>query len=234
MAIEKYLVESTNRMDSLLAKCDASPESERSLMSEAAAIGCRVLRRLCDDSELEDKLDLFADVRLITTHVQKYSARDRRRERTRVWEFRSIIENSDSFETFLQLEREVMIRGGLHMEVVDLLIAANYSALQAVKDRAKPPSEVIETTRTLRDRACILSSDLATKAVDESRLESFKEKVKHSMLGVGGAALVGLNVSALATSVGITTVGSAVSAALGGGIIQSAAANLFGARGAGA
>lgn len=232
MPFEIYVVESMNRMDMLLAKSEIHPEQKKDYVLEAALVGCRTLGRLCDDPELVPALDQFSDVRLIVTYIQKTTTRAKRSQRNRVQAFRSIIEDPTNFEHFLTLEREVLLKGGVAPDVVDLLIEQSQEAIDEVRARAKPPSEVLERVRLLRDRACVLSNDLIAEAVADNSWEGIKEKIKRVLLGLGGTAIIGLNASSLAGSVGITAVGSAVSAALGATVLQMATADKAKARGA--
>jgi len=64
----------------------------------------------------------------------------------------------------------------------------------------------------LRDRAWLVSADLKAKASDETKWDAIKARIKKATLGIGGGALMGLNASASAATVGITSVGSVVSA----------------------
>ncbi len=232
MPIEKYLIESVRQMHTLLVQCEVNPQRNANCLVEASALGCLTLKRLCDDPDFHDVLDEFADVRLISTFIQKQSAKQKRIERKRINEFRSIVENSDNFEMFLDLEKEVLLRGGVPAEVTELLIEASLETIEEIRARAKPPSEVMEIVRVLRDRACLVSADLKAKAIDESRWDGIKARIRKTTLGIGGAALIGLNASALAATVGITSVGSVVSAALGGAVLSGAAADIGKSRGA--
>jgi hypothetical protein len=92
---------------------------------EASAVGCLTLKRLCDDPEFDLALDTLADVRIISTFMQKQSAKQKRIARKRINEFKSIVENPDNFEMFLELEKEVLLQGGVPSEVTELLIEAS-------------------------------------------------------------------------------------------------------------
>lgn len=226
MAFETYLIDTIKQMDSFLLTAEVDPNKSPECLSGAAGAGCRTLKRLCDDKDLDATLDQFADVRIITTFIQRSSARSRRSERRRTLEFKSIIEDPTNFERFLELEREVLRKGGVPHDTIERILESCLEAIEEVRERAKPPSEIIDTVRTLRDRACQLSQDLTDKAVRESRWSDIRTRLKKVTLGAGGLALVGLNASALAASVGITAVGSVVSAAFGGAVLAGATADL--------
>jgi hypothetical protein len=201
-------------MDALLLQSDLDKEPDQTLL-KAAAIGCRTLGKLCEDPELPRTFEQAADVRIIARFMEKASEREQRASRQRVQEFRNIIENPDRFNEFLALERELLIKGGVPLDVVDLLIEASYRAVDEIKVRARPPEEMM------------------SNAADLERWGRLKGKIKLTVAGLGGIGLAGLNVSALAVSMGITTVGSTVSTAIGGGIISGAAAELLKTREAG-
>jgi hypothetical protein len=232
MSFQTYLIESVQQMDALLLQSDLDKEPDQTLL-KAAAIGCRTLGKLCEDPELPRTFEQAADVRVIARFMEKASEREQRASRERVQEFRNIIENPDRFKEFLELERELLIKGNVPFHVVDLLIEASYRALDEIKVRAKPPDEIMSTVLLLRDRACLLFNDMKTSAVDLRRWGRLREKIKLTVVGIGGIGLVGLNASALALSIGITTVGSTVSGAIGGGIISGVAGELLKTREAG-
>jgi len=232
MSFQTYLIESVQQMDALLLQSDLDKEPDQTLL-KAAAIGCRTLGKLCEDPELPRTFEQAADVRIIARFMEKASEREQRASRQRVQEFRNIIENPDRFNEFLALERELLIKGGVPLDVVDLLIEASYRAVDEIKVRARPPEEMMSTVVLLRDRACLLFNDMKSNAADLERWGRLKGKIKLTVAGLGGIGLAGLNVSALAVSMGITTVGSTVSTAIGGGIISGAAAELLKTREAG-
>lgn len=214
-------------MNALLLHADLSTEQHRKSLLEAAAIGCRVLGKLCNDPELPQKLEQAADVRIIARFMQKASEREQRTQRELVAEFRRIIENPEHFESFLELEREILMKGGMPYDVVGLLIEASYKALEEVKARAKPPEELSASVHLLRDRVCLLFQDLKADTREKQRWGNIKSKIKIAMVGVGSVAMIGLNLSALAASLGMTTVGSGISSSIGGGIVSGAALEIL-------
>jgi hypothetical protein len=226
MGFETYVVETINQMNLLLVRSDTHSKQRQDYLLEAAVLGCRTLKQLSGDTGFSSTVEEFADVRIIKGFLERASDDYKRRESEKVDQFRTIIENSDCFATFLDLELEVMVKAGLSVDIVDSLIKSSRESIEDVQKRAKPASEVIETVRLLRDRACLLSDDLINEAKDEDRWEGVKERIKKVILGLGGVALIGLNASSLAASVGITAAGSAVSAALGAVFITSAAADI--------
>jgi hypothetical protein len=226
MPFETYLVESIKQMTTLVIQSDASAEQHSKCLMQAAEIGCRTLDRLCKDPELPQKLEQAVDVRIIARFMERSTEREQRRQREQVAEFRNIVENPDNFKNFLELEREILIKGGVPYEVVDLLIEASYQTLDEIKARATPPEELNSRVHLLRDRACLLSHDLETDAADKQRWGNIKSKIKIATLGIGGVALAGLNLGALAASVGMTAVGSNVSVAIGVGIASNAAVEI--------
>jgi len=223
MGFETYVVETINQMNLLLVRSDTHSKQRQDYLLEAAVLGCRTLKQLSGDPGFSSTVEEFADVRIIKGFLEGASDEYKRRESEKVDQFRTIMENSDYFATFLDLEREVMVKAGLSVDIVDSLIKSSRESIEDVQRRARPASEVIETVRLLRDRACILSDDLINEAKDEDRWEGVKERIKKVILGLGGVALIGLNASTLAASVGITAAGSAVSAALGAVFIHNAA-----------
>lgn len=231
MRFEDYLIKSINQMEDLLMKAEAFPGQAPDCLLAAAVLGCRTLKELTGDVNLNSVTEEFADVRIIKGFLDRASSEYKRRQ-AKIDEFRSVIEESDRFDDFLDLEREILIKGGLHRDTVEALIEASRESITEVRERAKPPSEVLEAARLLRDRACVLASDLIEEARQQDRWEDIKERIRKVILGLGGAALIGLNASSLAASVGITAALSVVSVGIGGAVVQSAAADIAKSRGA--
>lgn len=234
MAFETYLVESIKQMDALLLQSDLTSEQHSKPLLKAAAIGCRTLGKLCEDPELGQKLEQAVDVRIIERFMESVSDIEQRRRREHLAEFRAIIENPEQFKAFLALEREVLIKGGVPYNVVDLLTEASYRAIDEIKARAKPPEEVSANIFLLKDRACLLFRDMEANVMDQKRWGDIKGKIKIAMVGIGGVAMIGLNLSALAASLGMTTVGSGISTSIGGGIVSGAAMEMLKPSAAGA
>src|SRR5690349_12981942 len=120
MPFETYLVESIKQMNGLVIQSGLSDEQHTKCLIEAAAIGCRTLGQLCEDPELPQKLEQAADVRIIARFMERASERGQRRQRELVVKYRNIVENPDNFKDFVGIEREVLIKGGIPPEVVDL------------------------------------------------------------------------------------------------------------------
>jgi hypothetical protein len=150
-------------------------------------------------------------------------------------EFRKLVEREESFEEFLRIEYDVLVKGGLFPDIAAALIQESRRTLRNVRERARPADEVVDAARRLRDQACRLSDELIKQAQEDRTWARFKDRVKRIIKGIGGAAVIGVNaatfISTAATPAAPATIAmGAVSAAIGGEIIKNAAAPL--ARGA--
>ena len=213
MAYELYVVESANQMNQLLIKVELDPEQQGEEIVEAAAIGCRTLKQIVDDSGFRRTVERMAALRL-----DKFGSTTQ--------EFKDILDDFDKFERFLCLEHEVIVKGGIAADLADKVVDQCRAALNLVTKRVQTPDEVLEAVRTLRDQACDRSRILVAQSANCRKASEMEGQLWKITIGLGGAALIGLNAAIAATtaipSVGLTAAGAAVSAAFGGAIIRNA------------
>jgi hypothetical protein len=212
MAFETYLIEAANVMKLRLNQAEAHPEQAEDNLGEASVIGCDTLRRLSEDENFRQTLE-----RMVET-------------RTRIGQdFRIVTDDLAHFEFFLGVERDLLVRGGLSEELADELIQECRNVLENVKRRQAAPREILDSVYSIRDRTCELSASLVQRrreAIEREREARERAQttrmLRRAVMVIGGAAIVGINVSALAATLGVSAVGSAVSQALGSGIIGAA------------
>lgn len=215
MGFETYLIEHVNQMHDLMIEADVHPEDENTNLVEAAVIGCETLKRLIGDKSFLRTVEQMSTARL-----------DERGHTGR--EFLHIVDNMNNFEEFLKIEHKLLLESGLFPDIAATLISLSRNALDDVRDRAKPASEVIDAARTLTDQACETAHDLVEKAQRTNKWDTLKDRLKRIMMGIGGAAVIGVDAAAaLPTAVTpvapLTVAMGAVSAAFGASLVQNAA-----------
>jgi hypothetical protein len=181
MAFEQYLVIATNQLHELEVQAKFHPDEEGSKILEASIIGCQTLARLLEDRSFGRTLEQMSAARnaLHGTHAE---------------EFHRLIEAEDSFENFLKIEKEVMVKGGLFPDVANSLVQESRHALERVRQGAVPVNEVILATIKLRDEACHISDELYLKEEKGRVWEKWRKRIRRVGQGMAGGALIGLNV----------------------------------------
>jgi hypothetical protein len=207
MPLETYLINAANEMNLLLSKAPAHPEREQDHLREAAFIACNTLKQLSSDREFYRAVEQLAE-----------------RQSENASDLDAITGDSAHFESFLRVEREIMIRAGITPELADHLLNKARELIQAVRSHSAEPQEVFAAFNAIRDRVCDLALSLQQQRQDRKTREWSKMFVLRVTFAVGGAALIGLNVSQLAVSLGLTAVGAAVSGAIGSTLIGNAVA----------
>ena len=215
MGFETYLVENVNRMHTLLMRAELVPQNESACLTEAAVIGCKTLERLMGDKSFALTIKEMSAARLDEDgHTRR--------------EFSHLVDDLNTFEEFLKVEHDLLLESGLFPDIAESLINLSRKALDEVRYRAQPASEVIEAARTLKDQACKSAENLVKQNKDAEGWAGLKNRLKRIVTGIGGAALVGVNAAALVPTaatplVVFTAAMAAVSAALGGALVQNAA-----------
>jgi hypothetical protein len=190
MGFEIYLTESVNQMHSLSLKADIAEakgnlEQENDYILQAALTGCNILKRLTDDPDFRRTIGELVKARFDPLGNE-------------LDEFKSITKDIETLESFLLIEREILIKGGMFPDVANQVVDISRYTLEQVK-RFTPASEVIDRVGILRDQACSLANELVTKANESRRWEGIKGKVSTIMKGIGGAAMIGFNAAAAVT-----------------------------------
>lgn len=202
---DRLLVTATDKMQEYLDQMTLYPDNNVYLM-EASAIACGTLGRLQDNPRFREDVE----------KVHSFSS-----------QLADVEEFSDSFEEFMQVEREILTNGGLSATSVSLLTAQCRTCIRNFHDhRGSTPEDVIGSVNTLRTAACEIADQLSSKYRDNERLGQWRKRARIVGLGLGGATVIGLNFSPLTTTVGLSTVGSQLSGEIGVGMIYTAAAML--------
>ncbi len=231
MGFESYLIENVNQIHNLTVQAKVHPDQQGERLLEATVIGCETLKRLVQDQSFSRTVQELSSAR-----SYRVGSGERQFRQHDTDEFRKLVEREESFEEFLKIEYEILVKGGLFPDVVAELIQESRRALKSVRERARPASEVLDAARRLRDQACQMSDELIKQAQEDRTWEGLKDRIKRIIKGIGGAAVIGVNaatfVSTAATPLAPATLAmGAVSAALGGEIFRNAAAPLTKAAG---
>lgn len=201
---DRLLVNATDKMHEYLDQMTLYPDNTVYLM-EASAIACGALGRLQENPRFRENVERVYSISSQLADVDEFS---------------------DSFEEFMQAEREILVKGGLSATSVSLLTAQCRTCIRNLHDRRGDPQDVIEAVGTLRTAACEIADQLSGKHHDDERLRQWRKRARIVGLGLGGATIIGLNFSPLTTTVGLSTAGSQLSGEIGVGMIYTAAAML--------
>ena len=197
-----YLVRAANDMFEILARRIEPNSSE---LSELFAIACSTLKRLERDEEFTKAVNLSALEWKLNPDAVSISG-----------DLRHFTDG------FLQIERKVMLAAGLDDCTWSHLQRAAEEVRNQIAHDGINVTRLMNAVTYLREMACDIAAELR-KTVDKSathrRALNAARKVA---LSVGGAAMIGVNASSIAATVGLSTAGAAVSAAVGGGLITRA------------
>jgi hypothetical protein len=229
MAAE-YLTSATNGMYALLHSTPAPTQRDLAL---AAAFGCDALGRLAGDGDFWGRLPILAarqQALLLDEHGSPLAALyrrgpngDRRADAPgpgafgRQWDPGQV---ARALQEFLDMEQRLLVAWGLRPTVVRHLLAP----LQELLDSptvGPPPLQPIDSAslgravEALRDATCQAAYELENDRRTGDNLWRW-------LWGLGGAAVVAANASALAGTLGLSAPMTAVSGALGAVLIDRA------------
>jgi hypothetical protein len=128
-------------------------------------------------------------------------------------EIRAVFEDEEALDTFMEKEKELLVHSGLdNDEYVELVLGEARRVVRHGIDGLVPPHEVFESLTRLK----FALIELREGQVHE---RDWKPAVRTWATGLGGGALVLLNASGWALSLGLSAPLSALSSALGGTIL---------------
>lgn len=200
----EYLVAAANQIFILLNR---SPIPTQNELSEAANLGCNALQRLSNDEIF------FRDVATLGSRLASNLRAFRR--------ITGVDNNSLShFLTFWEGEKSLLIRAGFSEEVIELISTAIEETINGVRRGRLSVDELRILINRVRDLACRQAQRLheQTQESEEVREES-RRQLQRILYALIGAAVVALDASTLAPSVGLTTAGTAVSGAFGAALM---------------
>lgn len=203
---ETELAQAANSIYGLLV----GPSLSLNELLRAAAIGCQTLESLAEDQiflttvgflhqlQLKNQAG-FYEITGATTHTLNY------------------------FRYFLNLEKQLLLSGGLRLELVEGLIGQAERLVEDIRLGTRDASYLQGTLYALRQKTCDLARNL--RAIQEGQEQSLKKRARLLSIayGVGGACLIVINASSPAFGdINLGDAGKAVSGAIGGVILEKA------------
>jgi len=197
-----YLVEAANEMIGTMSKT-LEPGSQE--LTQVLVVGCKTLQLLNKDDGFRSDL-----LRAARVEKEQSTLRD------------SIIADLNHFSIgFLQVEQKVLLASGVSK------VAASYLVKRALELRTAShgkfgrldPREVEEALRKLASVACHVATQLDAASKEKKAWDRPYKQALGVTLGVGGAVVIFVDVSATAATVGMTAAGVAVSSVVGGALV---------------
>lgn len=137
------------------------------------------------------------------------------------------MQNLDHFKQFLEIERSILLTGGistnLTKELIEHINQLSQELIIFARSRIVTPEQIFITVENLKDQTCKLARQLRQERIKMDQVEQVKTKLKKVGWAIAGSSLVVLNVS-LANQLGLNPGGAALSGILGAIFIDKAAA----------
>ncbi len=136
------------------------------------------------------------------------------------------IMNVDHFEFFLQGESRLLMAAGVDPSLVAVIIQRCQEGREKASRDELDVNQFSSALEELRDAVCGTLAELRESTFQQPSPNRLHRRLIASFEGVCGGVIVGLDATALAVSIGLSTAGSAVSGALGAAIVGDAIAAL--------
>jgi hypothetical protein len=136
------------------------------------------------------------------------------------------IMNIDHFEFFLEAERRLLMEAGVDPSLAAAIIQRCQDGREGASRSEFNTIQFSSALEELRDAVCGILAELRGSIFQQSSPNRLRRRLRASFEGVCGGVIVGLDATALAVSIGLSTAGSAVSGALGAAIVADAIAAL--------
>jgi hypothetical protein len=199
-----YAAMTTNIENADLAREAQNADAARQMLHRAAQEACNYLR---DDRAIEG---LVSDVQQMAVAAHGPGADP------------TTLTNPDHFEHFLEAETRLLASAGLDPLAVRQLISKCRAIRFAVIDQEATDEDFRAALIEARNASCDSVTVLAPSATESGLLRRVRRRLVPVSTILGGAVLVGVDASLLATTLGLSTWGTAVSAMVGGGLAQQA------------
>jgi hypothetical protein len=171
-------------------------EPER--LGKVAHIGCFALEGLTQNTQLRDDLERIILYR-----------------REHLEDMQLILEDVENFERFLKIEKDLLRLGDVDPGVITFLIYQ----FEELRNEVRSTEFSVDTVLGALDQLRVETCRLADEKMNQAKWEGFQQRL---IQGIGGTVLVGLNVSTVAASLGLSTPAMALSGAFGGVFIGKA------------
>jgi DNA repair exonuclease SbcCD ATPase subunit len=197
----RYLARAADRISDLLGQAEANPANKLGILTNAVHEACGALERLGADKDFEDA-------------VQEWNKLVQQNQRGAL----QTLGDQKLFQEFLRAERNLLIRGGFCAEVAEKSI--EYIQLldkQRVSETVRRPSGlgILNTVSDLRKETCDLASRMKQRMAEIERRRMTEKRLRLICFAIIGGAVVVLNVSPIASELGISHAGAALSGAVG-------------------
>lgn len=206
MATE-YVIAAANEMHTIMSGSLGQPSGQA--IRRAANIGCNTLKQLQNDVQFYQNLK-----------QQLGWVHDGSRQ------VAGILLDWDHFEMFLRLEARVLEAAGVYPSLVRNLIAEARHQMEIIRhgsiDAITDPPDIISLIVKLEKLCCGVAIELEERAIIIEQQIRNRRLIKNVSYGVAGLAMVVVNGSVLATTLGLSMYGSAASTTLGGAILGAA------------
>ena len=186
----------------------ATVEPTRAELTPVFILACTTFRRLASDNEFLGDFGMLARRRQKEAHV-----------------FDDITTLEHFVHSFRSIEGHVLKKAKLTDATIGRLIDKATDLLDYIKQPSATAEELSSRIAKLRDEACPIATSLKEQGRTDVSEERLAEMARRFGFAIGGAAMISVNASAWAASVGLTTAGSAVSGAAGSALIGYAVAS---------
>ncbi|HEV2804238.1 MAG TPA: hypothetical protein VGW57_04815 [Chthoniobacterales bacterium] len=136
--------------------------------------------------------------------------------------FKQIAQLDHFVGSFRKIERDLLVSAGLQQKAADLLLQAATGLLPEIQGPPPKVEEIRRHVENARVEACVNARLLRERRQNEEQRQKNKKRLLRFGYALGGAAIVIINVSALATSIGLSIAGTAVSGSVGVMLINNA------------
>ncbi len=199
-----YLVASANEMYLSLTK---QAEPTLNDLANASSRGCQALRTLADDPEFKEQVEVLADWR--RTNSTEFDFMTGRH-------LTNAAEALEHLSYFLKIEKDLLIANGMRPDLVETLIGRAMQSIKTVQDFGQNIDALFVTIDSSRYVACDLADRLNQQRSQHENKANTKNLLLRITNGIGGSAIIAINVVAAAV---LTPVGSAVSGAIGAALV---------------
>jgi len=197
----EYLIQATNDIFAVLRK-DPNPSNYD--VGHALSIGCGTLKRLSSDI-------LFnLDLRKVSSYKQI----------NRMTFDRAISDIDHFVKGFLQMEFTLLTKAGISDNAADAILASAKNLRNDIRSQNIDMKKIDQSIRALKNQVCSISSNLNSVFVTEREKKRRRIWLTKAGFAIGGAATIAINASPLATNMGISQVGIALSGAIGATLLS--------------
>jgi hypothetical protein len=141
-------------------------------------------------------------------------------EETRT-EFDQILASRKAFQHVLNNETTLLYSAGADDALITLLLNLTRTMHEQQRIKALQMEELYQSLMRLRDEVATIRADLqVNQEMRKPAKRGWRKRIQDTVIGIGGVALVGLNVSAAAATLGLGLAGMAVSGAIGNALVS--------------